>query len=233
MMLSVLLALSLPYQPATDALCFKNADPALADAGIPILGKLGAKQGVCQGMAEVTAAFLENAKFAPDLPSTESEQEANTLIARLLAFHRNHARGLVMINGSKNLKEFCEKNKKQLMRAAILENAEIAAEQILPLLPEFFTVKKGNLRGLADQEQLATALSQLEASLKVGQYPLMLYYKHVVMVTGMKELISDSAREIQVTVYDSNRPDQVITHVFPLEMDGLPKLTNHLVWALR
>ena len=223
----------LPYHPETDALCFKNADPELANAGVPILGKLGVEQGVCQGIAGVTAAFLENATFVPELPSTGNQQEVRTLIQKLVSLHQSGERSLTLITGSKNIKEFCGKNKKEVMRAAILYNAEIAADEILPLLPQLFTLKKKSLRGPGDQEQLLHELRSIETTLQNGRYPLMLYFKHVVMVTAFNEVFSSFGREIHLTVYDSNHPDEIVTHVYPLEMNGLPMQSNYMVWNLR
>jgi hypothetical protein len=223
---------ALPYSPLTDALCFKNADPELSQVGVPILGSLGVKQGICQGMAGVTAAFLENAQFEPEVQSTTSDAEVRSLIQKLVSLHQHVSREAVVINGSKNISDFCVKNKKEIMRASIFYNAEIATHEILPLLPEFYAVEKENLRGPQDQLRLQSELQSIEDTLKSGQYPQMLYFKHVVMVTEYKEVMSASGREIHLSVYDSNHPEQIVEHVFSLEMTGLPNLANYMVWDI-
>ena len=230
---SVYANIELPYHPETDALCFKNGDPELAYAGVPILGELGVKQGICQGMAGVTAAVLENAEFEPAREAPNTGKAVHQLVQSFLENHRHDIQKRVVIGGFKNLREFCEKNKMEVMRAAILYNAEIATKKILPHLPTFLTLKKCPLRGVLDQEFLLTQLRSIEETLKQGHYPLMMYYSHVVMVTGFSETILDSGeRLVEISTYDSNHPEVVVADVFLLGMDGLPDLGNFMVWKL-
>ena len=56
-----------PFDFSVDTLCFENSDPDLAKAD-PILGKLGVKKGVCQGIAGLSAAFYEHVVFDPTAP---------------------------------------------------------------------------------------------------------------------------------------------------------------------
>lgn len=223
---------ALPYSPLTDALCFKNADPELSQAGVPILGSLGVKEGICQGIAGVTAAFLENAKFSPEIQTNDDAIEVRSQIQKLVSLHQHASRDTIAINGAKNIKEFCEQNKKEFMRASILYNAEIASREILPVLPELYTLKKTALRGTQDQLRLQAELQSIEATLKSGRYPLMLYFKHVVMVTQFKEAIDTNGRTIKLSVYDSNHPDQIVDHVFSFDVTDLPSLSNYMVWDI-
>jgi hypothetical protein len=221
--------IQLPYQPKTDALCFENGDPDLAHVGIPILGSLGVKEGVCQGIAGVTAAFLENAQFEPSIEPIET---ADKIVHQLVENHRQGIRVKTIIPGSKNIREYCEKNKREFMRESILYNAEIATHQILQHVPLLFKLKKNVLRNRSDQNMLLAQLRTIEDTLSSGRYPLMLYYKHVVMVTAFSEKILETGRVVELSVYDSNHPNEIVIHLFELDMDGLPTLSNYLVWNI-
>lgn len=222
--------IQLPFHPEADALCFRNADPDLAKVGIPILGKFGVNEGVCQGIAGVTAAFLENAQFEPSMQFLESSEK---IIHQLVESHRRGLRVKTIVPGSKNIREFCDKNKREFMREAILYNADLATRKILPHISLLFTLKKNHLRGPEDQSMLMNHLRSLEETLLNGRYPLMLYFKHVVMVTSFKEKISDSGeRWIELETYDSNLPEAMVVHLFKLNLDGLPALANYMVWNI-
>ena len=224
---------ALPYDSGTDSLCFKNADPELATVGIPILGKLGVEQGVCQGIAGLTAAFLENAEFDHSRQSHYSPSEIHQIVRTLVDLHQSGVRHRFTISGYKNIKDFCEQNKVEMMRASILYNAKIAERDILPVALELFNLKKNNLRGIEDQRKLQTELKSIEYTLTHGRYPLMLYYKHVVMVTAFKEVVEASGdKSIFIDAYDSNHPDEIVTQAFSLENSGLPKVLNYMIWNL-
>lgn len=217
------------YHPDIDALCFQNSDPELSRVGVPILGSLGVKEGVCQGMAGVTAAFLENARFDASVPVVLSDEEVRGFIEQLVQRHQRGTSGanaMMVIPGARGLRDFCSQHRREFMRASILYNADIATHEILPLLPELYALKRGPLRNLNDQLRLRVELAAIATHLREGRYPLMLYFKHVVMVTGVRE----HEGRVELSAYDSNHPDEVVKYFVEFDADGLPAISNFMFW---
>lgn len=232
----VLVDVSLPFDLSTDALCFKNGDPDLAKTGIPILGSLGVKKGVCQGIAGISAAFRENAEFFPNAPADSAASVARKM-TRTLRAKRVGSRERISFRGHSSLAALCRANRMAFLKKSVWLNTDIAVKDIVPIYGSFSRLKKTPLRNFRDPEalrrQLAANLAEALSELREGRYPLLLYFSHVVLVRGYTDSVAaDGSRRIELGIYDSNHPDALRTISLPISPDGLPSAENSMIWIL-
>lgn len=221
--LLILPLLSHAFNFNEDTLCFKNADPQMADAAPAPWGSYAVKTGACQGIAGLSAAFSAHAEFNKNLSKPQTNEEVREIISRIIY---NHHQGMIEIPGYKNLKEFCVDFKSEFLRAAVLFNRNIATHEIAAVLPEFVN-SQGKILNHADQVHVLNTLNGFEAKLLAGKLPVLLYFKHAILVYEMKR----ATDAILLTVYDSNFivPREM---KFTLDQKGLPDLTNKMIWDI-
>lgn len=232
----VLSETTLPFEMGKDALCFRNADPDLAKTGIPVLGSLGVKKGVCQGMAGIARAFRENVEFLSK-GDADSPAEVARLLDRAVRANRAGSREKIQVRGFGSLAALCAANRMAFLKKAVWLNSEIAVSDILPRYLAFNRLKDRALGTQPNPEalrrQLGIALTDARDALREGRYPLVLFYSHVVLAWAHSELQdAQGARRIELTVYDSNRPEGLRTLSYPLASDGLPTASNSMIWVL-
>lgn len=218
LLLSLLSFSAVAFDFNQDTLCFKNADPQMGEAAPAPWGNFAVKTGACQGIAGISKAFSEHAEFNSSLSKPENNLEVRELISQMI--HKNG----VVVPGYKDLKEFCSDYKTEFLRAAVLYNRDIAIAEIAKYYPQLES-SKGVMKNSADQKQVLNVLLGFEKKLQKGQLPLMLIYKHVVLVYNLKIL----ADTIILTVYDSNllQPREM---KFVLDEKQIPTLDNKLIW---
>lgn len=226
----------LPFDMTKDALCFKNGDPDLAKTGIPILGSLGVNKGVCQGMAGIAAAFRENVEFVPAADVDSAKSVARSL-DRAVAANRAGSRRKIEIRGYASLFDLCRANRMAFLKKAIWVNADIGVKDIfLAHYGAFQRLKKDPIGSKSDalslRRQLRDHLADAVAELREGKYPLLLYYSHVVLVRGYRDVAGASGRRVDLEVYDSNHPEALRTISVAIAADGLPAGENPMYWVL-
>lgn len=226
----------LPFDLTKDALCFRNGDPDLAKTGVPILGSLGARKGVCQGIAGIAAAFRENVEFVPNA-DRDSPTAVSRRLDRAIAANRAGSRGKIAIRGYASLFDLCRANRMTFLRKSIWVNAEIGVSEIfLPHYGAFLRLKKDPIGSKSDalslRRELRDHLADARAELREGKYPLLLYYSHVVLVRGYRDIAEASGKRIDLEVYDSNHPEALRTISVPIAADGLPSGENPMYWVL-
>lgn len=203
-----------------DVLCFKNADPEMAEAAPAPWGSFAVKTGACQGIAGISAAFFEHGEFNPSFSKPQNNAEVREIITRMI--HQDK----VVVPGYKNLKEFCADFKSEFLRAAVLYNRDIAVQEIAKYYPQL-SASKGVMKNLADQKHVLNVLVGFEKKLLEGKLPLLLYYKHVVLVYDFEK----TADAVILTVYDSNFLQPRIMK-FDLNQAQLPELSNKMIWDI-
>lgn len=227
----------LPFDMAKDALCFKNGDPELAKTGIPILGSLGANKGVCQGMAGIAAAFRENVEFLPGAEPDSPKAVARSL-DRAVSANRAGSRKKIEIRGYASVFDLCRANRIAFLRKAIWVNADIGVKDIfLAHYGAFQRLKKDPIGSKSDalslRRQLRDHLADAVSELREGKYPLLLYFSHVVLVRGYRDVAEASGRRrVDLEVYDSNHPEALRTISIPIAADGLPGGESPMYWVL-
>lgn len=217
-----------PFDFSADTLCFENSDPDLAKAD-PILGKLGVKKGVCQGIAGLSAAFYEHVVFDPTAPKElDGERKVESFIRDLRTRYRfGPSDSKVRVGGYADLKSFCADYRMVFLRQSARFNAEIAISDILPVYPSFLAHKSKSIKSSRDQDRLARFIRSVNKTLEEGRLPLILVYSHVVAVlssqtrTGATDLL----------VYDSNHKAPR-TWTIALDPDGRPSLGNRMHWEI-
>lgn len=219
---------SIDFNVAENSLCFQNKDPRLGDHGA--LGRYGVKEGVCQGMAGIAAAFIENVKFNPNA-SKLSPVDTKTLINQIVRLHTGNCKVTRVIPGYANLQEFCKANVELFLKKSIANNADIAVREIAVHLPQFLRLKRKPISTAREQQQLLATLQGFWKKLEAGKSPLMLVYSHVVNLTAISnELLADGRTRIVLKYYDSNNNADIYSREITLGRDGLPELTNSMVW---
>jgi hypothetical protein len=226
----------LPFEMSKDALCFKNGDPDLAKTGIPVLGKLGVKKGVCQGIAAISGALRENAEFVPNAPA-DAPSEIERKLASAVAANREGSRAKIQIMGFSSVEALCQANRMAFLKKAVWLNSEIIVSDILPVYLQFSRLKKAPIETQKNPEalrrQLADTLAQTLAELREGRYPLLMFFSHVVLVRGYHDVLDeDGSRRIDLEVYDSNRMEALRTIPVTMAADGLPSGKNPMYWVL-
>lgn len=217
-----------PFQLSTDSLCFQNADPRLKQYGP--LGQLGSNQGVCQGMAGIAGAFYEMGSFDPSRPKPAAKQ-AQEIIDRFIRRHAGGCSNQEVVPGYESLRQFCEANTEIFLKRSISYNASIAVIEILPKLPQFFILKSKPIRSERHRRQLHATVQGLIKKLNSGRAPLVMVYSHVTNVIGVSELRFPSGRKnVTLTTYDSNNNQRTHSQTIAYEADGLPALTNRMIW---
>lgn len=228
-------SVELPFRIEGDAVCFRNGDPDLGKTGIPILGNLGVKKGVCQGIASISAAFRENAEFVPSA-DRDSAPNSQRTIASILNAHANRKAVKFMIPGFDSLGSFCRAHRMDFLRNSVWENTSISISRILPYYPEFIRVKKQPIKFQRDsfrlRKKLGAALAQVHSELTAGKYPLLLYFSHVVMVRGYREIAGESGTQVELEVYDSNHLETLRKITVQLDSDGFPSGENPMYWVV-
>ncbi|MFZ4713801.1 MAG: hypothetical protein ACOYL6_08830 [Bacteriovoracaceae bacterium] len=207
---------STPFDFAHDRLCFKNADPQMAEAAPWPWGPLAVKTGACQGIAGVTAAFSLNALFDESL----GEGDVRGIIKKLVQAHRKGKKldSKVIVPGYKNLYDLCLAHKEEFLRESVLYNRDIAIIEIAKHYPKLMS-SKGKISTAKDLLHVKNTLNAFEQKLSQGNLPLMLYFQHVVMVYGLHK----KDQETILTVYDSNK-------LVPREMVFHLDETDKLIW---
>ncbi len=226
----------LPFEMSKDALCFRNGDPDLAKTGVPILGALGAEKGVCQGMAGIAAAFRENVEFVPAADVDSAYVVARNL-DRAVSAYRAGSRRKIEIRGYRSLMDVCRANRMAFLKKAIWVNADIGVTDIFfPHYGAFQRLKKDPIGSKSDalslRRQLRDYLADAVSELREGHYPLLLYFSHVVLVRGYRDVTGPSGRRIDLEVYDSNHPEALRTISVAIAADGLPAGENPMFWIL-
>lgn len=218
LLLSFLSFPTFAFDFSQDTLCFKNSDPEMGEAAPAPWGNFAVKTGACQGIAGISKAFAEHAEFNSSLNKPENNSEVRELIVQMIR------KNGVVVPGYKNLKDFCTDFKSEFLRAAVLYNRDIAIAEIAKYYPQLES-SKGVMKTLADQKQVLNVLLGFDKKLQNAQLPLMLIYKHVVLVYDLK-ILTDA---IIVTAYDSNllQPREM---KFTLGENQLPTLDNKLIW---
>lgn len=212
-----------------DGLCFKNYDPALREFGI--LGTLGSKEGICQGMSGLVSAFYEHATFSPQKPKLTTSETIEA-IEELRRYHSGACKlsRKVEIKGYKNLNEFCQDHKKVFMTQAIDYNADIAIREISWKLDELFIIKDKKMVSRIERFRLHQQIESLRKKLALGRWPLMLYYKHVIGVNSISNQYKNGKlHSVTFKTYDSNYswPSR---YLIEYDIDGLPKAGNKMIW---
>lgn len=217
-LLSLITSNCFAFDFTQDKLCFKNSDPEMADAAPAPWGSFAVKTGACQGIAGISAAFFEHAQFNQSLEKPKSKSEVREIISQILAKEK------LIVPGYQNLVEFCTDYKSEFLRASVLYNRDIAISEIAQHYPQLNS-SKGVMKTLADQKQVLNVLNGFEKKLQSNQLPLMLYFKHVVLVYDFKRNLDS----IALTVYDSNllEPREM---KFTFDENQLPELSNRLIW---
>jgi len=222
------LSAEIPFDLETDSLCFLNFDPELATMGL--LGKLGAKKGICQGIAGTAAAFLENVEFDPSGEKPASERQARGLVRDAIRLHKRGCGDRVRIPGYSSLNELCRDHRRMFLKRSLYYNADIALHEILAVLPRFLIHKAKPVTKRPDRLRIHRALESIERDLEAGRAPLLMYYSHVVLVHALRYEASDGrvARAV-LDVYDSN-VDYPRRWTVEYGADGLPAPGNRMIW---
>ncbi len=222
------------FTMAKDALCFKNATQVIEDYGPLGLGTLGKKEGICQGIAGVTAAFVENAVFSPSNKKLSADENAD-LIERAIQLHSGGCKKRFTVPGYKNMQEFCSANLSEIVFQATMYNADIATYEIGTYnLTSFLFYQDNLLTSHGARVLLHNNILSLKERLEEGRAPLMLVYKHVTMVTGLRYKIENGKLSyIAIDHYDSNHPEKLSVHYILYGTDGLPKTgKNRMLWDI-
>lgn len=217
---------AIPFEMSGDSLCFENKDERLRQYGP--LGRLGAKRGVCQGIAGISAAFFEQGVFDPSLPKP-TENEARALIDRFVHRHSGGCSVRETVPGFANLKDFCSAYPGVFLRKAIAYNTSIAAREIVPHLPLFYTIKREPIRTERQRRLLHETVESLRTKVREGKSPLVLVYSHVMNVVS----VADRGPEVAITYYDSNDLSGFRSLTVQYAADGLPALgANRMLWDI-
>jgi hypothetical protein len=220
----------LPFDMGVDVLCFENMDPELAEVGIPVLGKLGARKGVCQGIAGIAAAFHENTVFDPALARPSNGRAVRKLLSDVVRLHKGGCQKKRIIPGYANLRELCSDYRREFLRKSIFYNANIAINEITRVLPDYLEKRDRTLRSVDDRIQLLDTISSIHADLSSGRAPLLMSYGHVVMVYGIGYDVGPSGiTAVVFDAYDSNR-SQPARFTYSFDPDGLPSMSNSMIW---
>jgi hypothetical protein len=215
----------------TDGLCFKNGSEELKKFGP--LGQLGHKKGICQGMSGVVSAFLEHATFKPGknkLGSTEAYWAVNDIL-------RLHSGGCrtkkkIVISGHASLSDFCRAHKDLLMEKAIDYNADIAVREISWKMDQFLLFEDSPIQSHNSRLKLHKNVLSLKSRLNEGRYPLMLYYRHVVMIHSVRHLYTEGKlSKVVLGIYDSNYYRST-EYVIDYSRDALPKSGQKMIWDI-
>lgn len=214
----------LPFSMGEDDLCFLNSDPDLARVD-PVLGRLGVKEGVCQGIAAISGALLRNVEFRAG--SRPTEAEGARLLSRAVSSYLANRTSRVVVEGYRNAREFCAAHRDAFLRKSIYANADIAAREILVRVPELFSRKKSGVETLADRKRLLGRMQELREELRSGRPALMLLWKHVVLIYGYRE----TPDEVVLSAYDSNSELEREFRI-ALDSEGLPVSGQPMIWDI-
>lgn len=222
---------------AGEGLCFLNSTPELANVGIPILGKLGVKKGVCQGMASIVSAFSERVQFAAHAKPASAEQVTEQL-KQLMKDYRHGCSvrtGQVkpmIFTGASSVQELCNQNRELFLKQSILNNAYLASREIAAVLPDFLYHRDRPMTSLEDRTAMAITLASLSSQLAEGKKPLLLVYSHVRSVMKI-ESRANAANEIEVILwnYDPNYTD-LQPYFIRIGKDGLPTSGQPKFWNI-
>jgi hypothetical protein len=220
---------SIPFDPESDELCFRNHDPELADAGRPLLGWWGKETGVCQGMDGIMAAFLERARFRPELPRAGAS-ETEALLGRVLARHAAGCGSRVDVPGYASLKELCADHRKLFLAASIDYNASIGLREIAAQMIEFLWLRDSAV-GEGYRARLHEEIGKLRARLQQGRAPLLLIYRHTLLVLAVTAERDASGTLLgeRFLIKDPNRGELVERRV-AYAPDGLPEAESAMLW---
>lgn len=210
------------FQMQKNALCFLNKDPDLAQFGF--WGELGAREGVCQGIAGISKIFYENVEFQPDKP-----KKTDTLARIQYAFKTYRARPLhkIVITGYSGLNQLCQDYRNAFLQQSIVLNRDIAISDILPIYPEFNAVKDKPIDNVFQQLKMDKTIKRQIDLLQSGSYPMILVYSHVMLVVDIRW----SGSHVVYTYYDSNfRHFQ--TRTIRYTSYFLPELGQRMIWDI-
>lgn len=210
------------FQMGRDDLCFLNKDPDLAQFGF--WGRLGAQEGVCQGMAGLSKIYKENVIFKPRNP-----KGANTLnkIKHLYNTYRSRPLNKVVINGYSGLNELCQDYRNTFLQQSIELNRSIAIQDILPIYADFNSLRDSPITSENQRHQLGNTVDRQIKILKKHIHPMILVYSHVMLVTD----ITYTGDGYLYTYYDSNYRDfrQWFVAYGP---DQWPVLNQRMIWDI-
>lgn len=210
------------FQMGQHDLCFLNKDPDLAKFGF--WGELGAREGVCQGIAGLSKIFRENVVFRPNLAKESSNIHR---VFQAFKTYRTRPAEKIVIKGYTGLNELCRDYRDVFLRQSIILNRDIAVYDILPLYPEFRFYKDSPIFSIFQQLQIDQTIRRQVQLLKSGRYPMILIYSHVMLVVDIKWAFG----AYFYTYYDSNHRD-LQTWIISYGDDGLPLLGQRMLWDI-
>ncbi len=182
-------------------------------------------------MSGIVSAFHEHAKFNP---SKKKMDQADTYWA-LSEIIRYHSGGCstkmkVSIDGFSNLQELCSAYKDLFMSTAIAYNTDIAIREISWNLDSFLIYQNSPITHTLDRFNLHQKVHSLIQLVNKGQWPLMLYYSHVVAVHNVEiKYKSNKIEKVIFGIYDSNYATS-ISYTIPYSEDGLPSPGQKMIW---
>ncbi len=205
-----------------DDLCFLNKDPDLAQFGI--WGEIGAREGVCQGMASISKIFFENVQFKPNSPKSSDNKQR---LLQALRSYRIRPAQKIVITGYDGLYDLCSDYRNTFLQYSIELNRDIAIKDIAPLYPEFNWIQDQPIWNEAQRERLHEAVQRQLGHLARGTFPLILVYSHVMLVVDIQWVGSG----YYYTYYDSN--DVKFRNWFvPYGNGQLPLLGQRMIWDI-
>lgn len=210
------------FQMGRDDLCFLNKDPELAKFGF--WGKLGAKEGVCQGIAGLSKIYFENVEFRP---YETKDLDLDKKMVTVLRTYRQKNTPKIIIRGYTGLNSLCRDYKDLFLQQSIQLNRDIAVKDIAPLYPEFNSMRDIPTSTLKQQYDMDKTIKRQLAILRSGYNPMILVYSHVMLVVD----IQYSSNEYIYTYYDSN--DLAFRkRSYKYGLDGLPLLGQKMLWDI-
>ncbi|MBC7458860.1 MAG: hypothetical protein H7235_11305 [Bdellovibrionaceae bacterium] len=220
--LIVPICLAAPFQMGKDDLCFLNKDPELARFGF--LGKLGAKDGVCQGIAGLSKIYFENVEFRPNEPM---DLDVDQKIIEALKTYRQKKVVKILIRGYDGLNTLCKEHRDVFLQQSIDLNLQIAVKDISLVYAEFNSTKDTPISTPKQQSDMHKTIQKQIQILKSGHSPMILVYSHVMLVLD----IHYSLNEYIYTYYDSNYL-VFRTRSYKYGADGLPLLGQKMLWDI-
>jgi hypothetical protein len=170
-----------------------------------VLGSLGVKKGVCQGMSAIVAAFQERARYEPGAPRLKTSQVQQQVRKLLHDYRRGCPLEKMSFAGFSSLRELCATQKNFFLKQSVWNNADIALHEIANRLPDFLSHKKNPIHRVRDQQDLAEAILGFRRWLSVGRKPLLLVHSHVTTILSIDDSIDATGNPIVVFwIYDSN-----------------------------
>lgn len=232
----------LGFKVEADTLCFQNASPIIEELGPRPFGRVGSREGICQGMAGVSAAFFQHAQFEPTQTKRLTQREARRRVHQLIRLHKNNCptNRKVKFPGYTNLKSFCKDYTNVLVDRATLYNFGLVMREVFKDLPQFLIQKNIPITRRRHQRQLNRTLESIHQSIESGEPALLLYHSHVVMVYGFEVHKNSNGRpdSVNLLIYDSNMRQPAFPNSIPhhytvhLTSEGEVAMGQPLFWDI-